>query len=271
MSAKQSFLKSFDRVIITGASSGIGSSIIELIINIHPSIHICNLSRTRPERFRDVSNFFHISCDLSEIEQIADALDHVRTWIGEKDSKGKILLINNSGFGTYGVFPSPDVDRNTNMLAVNIVAPVRLTGQLAPELIASQGAVVNIASTAAFQPTAYLCTYGATKSFLQHWSLGLAEEWKSHGVRVLAVCPGPTATAFFDAAGFKEPPLKRGMGMTAEQVAEITVKALCRGKTLVTCGLINSIVASFTAKLPKVWAARITATVMRKLRLERHQ
>jgi len=271
MKENHTYLKTFDRVIITGASSGIGSSIIELILKVNPNVRICNLSRTRPERFADVSNFFHISCDLRSAEETTGAITALRDWLKVKESNSRLMLVNNSGFGTYGVFPTPDTERNVDMLQVNVCAPVRLTGELSSELIASQGAVMNIASTAAFQPTPYLCTYGASKSFLQHWSLGLAEEWKEKGVRVLAVCPGPTATKFFSEAGFKKSPLKKGTGMTAEQVAVISLRALDKGKTLVTCGWINRFLASFTAKLPKVCAARVTAVIMRKLRLERHQ
>ncbi|MGE9291676.1 MAG: SDR family NAD(P)-dependent oxidoreductase, partial [Puniceicoccales bacterium] len=101
--------------------------------------------------------------------------------------------------------------------------------------------------------------------------LGLSQEWKADGVQVLCVCPGPTETAFFKEAGFQEAPLKKGSGQTAEQVAEITLKALARGKSLVTCGLANKVVAGAAGKLPKTWVTWIAATIMRRLRLERYQ
>lgn len=157
------------------------------------------------------------------------------------------------------------------MIDVNVRGPVFLTGILADLLLASRGAVVNIASTAAFQPTPHLSTYGATKAFLLHWSLGLSEEWKSGGVGVLAVCPGPTETAFFREAGFREAPLKKGSGQTADEVAAITLKALRKGKSLVTCGAGNRFMAASASKLPKTWAARLTGAIMRRLRLERFQ
>ncbi len=157
------------------------------------------------------------------------------------------------------------------MIDVNVASPVRLTGELSGDLKKSGGAVINIASTAAFQPTPYLATYGATKAFLLHWSLGLSEEWKSDGVQVLCVCPGPTETAFFKEAGFREAPLKKGSGQTAEQVADITLGALAKGKSLVTCGTGNKLLASFASKMPKTWIARMTGMVMRRMRLERFQ
>ena len=93
------------------------------------------------------------------------------------------------------------------MLDVNIDAVVQLTAGMLPLMRVRGGAVVTVASTAAFQPTPYLAAYGASKAFVLHWSLALNEELRGTGVRALAVCPGPTATDFFHRAG-----LKQGLG-----------------------------------------------------------
>ena len=212
-----------------------------------------------------------IPCDLADRSSSESALARCRKWLIENDQNGKILLINNSGFGGYGVFPAPETDRNRSMIDVNVSGPVWVTGHLSDLLLERGGAVMNIASTAAFQPTPYLATYGATKAFLLHWSLGLTHEWKSSGVQVLCVCPGPTETAFFQAAGFREAPLKKGSGQTADQVAEISIRALAKGKSLVVCGFGNKLLACFAGKCPKTWIAAMTAKVMRRMRLERYQ
>jgi len=266
-----SFFESFDRVVITGGTSGIGAALLRQLGNLSGKTRFCNLSRSKPEDFSPENRLVSIPCDLADRESARTAVGRCREWLGENDTGGGILLINNSGFGCYGVFPHPTTGRNLAMIDVNVRGPVFLTGALADLLRASRGAVVNIASTAAFQPTPYLAAYGATKAFLLHWSLGLAEEWKPEGARVLAVCPGPTETAFFREAGFREAPLKKGSGQTADEVAAITLKALRKGKSLVTCGTGNRIMAALASKLPKAWASRLTGTIMRRLRLERFQ
>jgi len=261
-------LSSFDRIIITGGTSGIGAALLRQIQVLTTEPAVCNLSRSKAEISSFGERLTSIRCDLTDREQSKTALSECREWIEKWDKGGKILLINNSGFGGYGKFPSPSTDRNLFMLDVNVRAPVWMTGELSEELIKSTGAVINIASTAAFQPTPYLSTYGATKAFVLHWSLGLSEEWREYGVQVLCVCPGPTETTFFKEAGFREAPLKKGSGQTADQVAEITIKALNRGKSLVTCGLGNSFLAALSSKLPKKAVTRMTGMIMRKLRLE---
>ena len=118
-------------------------------------------------------------------------------------SEGAIILINNSGFGDYGPMDLLDRDKQLNMMDLNMRAPVDLTLRLLPQLKERGGAVVNIASTAAFQPTPFMATYGSTKAFVLHWTLALTEDLKRTGVRVLAVCPGPTRSNFFRAAGLR--------------------------------------------------------------------
>lgn len=241
------------------------------IQKVSTTARFCNLSRSPAENSLLGNRLTSIPCDLSDREAAGKALQECSEWLKREDQGGKILLINNSGFGGYGVFPSPSTNRNLAMIDVNVGGPVLLTGFFAEELKASRGMVMNIASTASFQPTPYLSTYGATKAFLLHWSLGLSEEWKKDGVHVLCVCPGPTETAFFKEAGFKDAPLKKGSGQTADQVAHIALKALEKKKFLVTCGLGNKFMACLASKLPKTCITRLTATIMRRLRLERYQ
>jgi len=264
-------LSSFDRIIITGGSSGIGAALLQQLGTLTDNSQFCNLSRSPADDSLLPGRITSVPCDLSGRESSRQALSETLEWVQRHDRGGKILLINNSGFGGYGTFPAPNIERNRAMIDVNVNGPVEITGFFADELRKAGGAVMNIASTASFQPTPYLSTYGATKAFLLHWSLGLSQEWKNCGIQVLCVCPGPTETAFFKAAGFREAPLKKGSGQTAEQVAGIAIRALVRGKSLVVCGFGNRALASLAGKLPKTWIAAMTATVMRRMRLERFQ
>lgn len=188
-----------------------------------------------------------------------------------QEREGKILLVNNSGFGAYGVFPAPALEHNLDMIEVNVKAAVHLTGRLLPLLKERGGAIVNVASTAAFQPTPYMATYGATKAFLLHWSLALREELRETGVHVLAVCPGPTRTKFFRRAGFEAPVVSPQIGQTVEEVAEATLAALQREKPLVISGRLNKLMVALTSLLPKPWISRLSERVLRKYSLKEKQ
>lgn len=265
------YFSGFDRIVVTGGSSGIGAALLQQLGKLNPNAKYCNISRSIPEIYLPGIQLHSIRCDLSDAGSSGKAGADCINWLDDNDLGGRILLINNSGFGAYGPFPSPAAQRQVDMISVNVTAPVRLTAALEPQLKKNGGAVVNIASTAAFQPTPFLSTYGATKAFLLNWSLALSEDWRSEGIQVLAVCPGPTETAFFKAAGFERAPLEKTSGQTADEVAAISLKALSKGKVLVTCGFKNKFLAAFASKLPLVLITRLAATILRKMRLEQYQ
>jgi short-subunit dehydrogenase len=155
------------------------------------------------------------------------------------------------------------------MVDVNVRAVVELTARLTPALRARGGAVVNVASTAAFQPTPFMAVYGAAKAFVLHWSLALGEELRGTGVSVTAVCPGPTATEFFRRAGLKRGAVTQRWGQTAEAVAEGMLRAALAGRPLWVSGGKNKVLAALAGRLPKVWAARAGAWVLARFRLSR--
>lgn len=262
-------LSNFTAVIVTGGSSGIGKSFIKLMQTMHPGLRFCNLSRRDPELKSDALKLEHIPCDLANPVSLGQAVPRVLAWLKQAAPTGRLLLINNSGFGAYGHFPEPCLDHQLEMLDVNVRALVELTGRLLPELKSRGGAVINVASTAAFQPTAYLAAYGASKAFVLHWSLALNEELRGTGVRVLAVCPGPTATDFFRRAGLKEGSVPDALGMTSEAVVRESLAALAAGRAQVVTGWKNWLGAVLVTKLPKPWAAWLTAKVLARYRLKK--
>ena len=267
MSSGKQLFDDVETVIITGGSSGIGECFIRRIQMLKPGISFGNLSRTEPTISFVDSPIRHITCDLSDRQSLESAAKTAENWARERS--GKILLINNSGFGCYGAFPLPNLDEHLDMIEVNVKAPVHLTGLLLPLLRERGGFILNIASTAAFQPTPYMATYGASKAFLLHWSLSLGEDLKRDGVHVLAVCPGPTSTKFFSRAGFSEPVVSGRIGQTPDEVVDATFRALRAGKRVVVSGGLNKLLVSASSRLPKAAAARLSEIVLRRFRLEK--
>ncbi|HUR57173.1 MAG TPA: SDR family NAD(P)-dependent oxidoreductase, partial [Opitutaceae bacterium] len=166
MSSLSEALSSFSAVLLTGGSSGIGKSFIELGAKLHPELRFCNLSRRAPPEniFPNASKRLnHFPCDLAQPAEVVRAMRAVEEHLAREVPTGKILLINNSGFGAFGHFPEPGLARQLEMIDVNVRALVQLTGLALPTLKQRGGAIMNIASTVAFQPTAYAATYGASK------------------------------------------------------------------------------------------------------------
>jgi len=229
---------------------------------LNPALLVCNLSRRAPGINIIGQRLNHLSCDLSQPPEIARAAGDVTTWLSQTVPSGRVLLINNSGFGAYGRFPEPNLEHQLELIDVNIRGLVDLTGRLLPVLKARGGAILNVASTAAFQPTPYMATYGASKAFVLHWSLALNEELRGTGVRSLAVCPGPTTTNFSQRAGLQSGSVSPALSMTSEEVVELSLRALGSSRSQLVTGWKNKVTAFVGSKLPKPFVARAAAKVL---------
>ncbi len=227
----------------------------------------CNLSRREPERKNGEIRpliLNHFNCDLSQPDALAETVRQVVQFLEREVPEGRILLINNSGFGAFGAFPEPNLHRQLEMIDVNVRAVVELTGRLLPLLRARGGAIMNIASTVAYQPSAYAATYGATKAFVLHWTLALNEELRGTNVRALAVCPGTTRTEFFRTAGLAQGAVLESFSMTTDEVVTSALHALGRGRAQVVPGWINKLYTFAGARLPKPWAAWLSGKILRQ-------
>ena len=204
----------------------------------------------------------HFPCDLAQSSVLAETILQVEETLRREAPSGRILLVNNSGFGAYGLFPAPDVAHLTEMIDVNVRAVVQLTGALLPLLKTRGGAIVTVASTAAFQPTAFMATYGATKAFVLNWSLALNEELRGSGVRALAWCPGPTATEFFRRAGLRKGSVADALSMSSKEVVDDMLRALAGKRSLVIPGWKNKVSAFAGSVAPKRLSAWLAAKVL---------
>ncbi|WOO42835.1 SDR family NAD(P)-dependent oxidoreductase [Rubellicoccus peritrichatus] len=266
-SGSAAYVHKITAVVVTGGSSGIGKTFIEQIFKLGSEIQFCNLSRKKPE-FPALTGLKleHFPCDLTDKSQIEVVFPELDAFLAQHGGDGEILLINNSGFGCYGSAQDLEIGRELEMLSLNINALVHLTGLMLPRMLKQGGVVLDVASTAAFQPTPQLSAYGATKAFVLHWNLALGDDLKGTKVRTLCLCPGPTATNFFKAAGFDESPLPN-FGQTAEQVVDETLRALNKGKRLVVTGFSNKLIAFFSSRfLSKPMVTGISGWILRKVR-----
>ena len=175
------------------------------------------------------------------------------------------ILLNNAGLGQYGVFAESRLEQELSQVRVNCEAVVHLTRLFVPSMVTRRrGWILVVASTASFQPVPYLSTYAASKAFDRFFALGVAEEVAANGIRVTALCPGPTESEFFEVAGAS---VFRGRRVqSAEQVAERALRALARGQRTIHPNGSGRLTATLARLLPTGW---ITAVVERMARPRR--
>ncbi len=262
-------LEPYSSVIVTGGSSGIGKSFIKLMHSLNPEIRFCNLSRSEPACLSAELKLHHISANLADSTQISGVVDEVIAWMDKDTYNGRVILVNNSGFGGYGEFPDPEIPHHLEMIDLNVRAVVELTGRLLPSLRGRGGSIINVASTAAFQPTPWMSVYGATKAFVLHWSLALNQELRGTGVHALAVCPGPTATEFFRRAGLQKGSVSDAISMSSDAVVLESLQALVNGRSQVVTGWKNWFGMVLVTKLPKPMASWLAAKALARYRLKK--
>ena len=253
-------------VVLTGGSSGIGKSFVSHIAKVDPGLLICNLSRRKPELKLASLQVRHISADLSDNRSRAAALERLLATLKEEAPPGRILLINNAGFGHYGEFSPEDLPDSLRMVEVNISAVISVTAALLPLLIERGGTVMNVASVVSFQPTPLMATYGASKAFVLSWSHAMRAELRDRGVHVMAVCPGSTLSEFHDRAGLTRGGMGDRFTQTAEQVVEEAMRALRRGKSHVVTGWFNKLQCALSARLPLRVSTWLSHQVLRRYR-----
>ena len=172
------------------------------------------------------------------------------------------VLINNAGFGLWGKFDALDGPRQRAMIDLNCGTLVELCHMMLPVMLERKsGAILNIASTAAFQPGPGMAVYFATKAFVLSFSEALHEEVAKKGVRVTALCPGPTRTEFGEVAGFKGNGAFDKISARSEDVVALGLKALDKGKAVAIPGLVNKVGAQAHRLVPRWLLRKVTAAI----------
>lgn len=232
--------------LVTGASSGIGEAYARRLAAL--GYHLMLVAR-REDRLQALAgdlkegynvNVRSISADLaqeSEIQRVEDLI-YSTTDLG--------FLVNNAGFGSGGLYYQIDPGKQFDMIRLHVLAAARLTRAVLPRMVEGrQGAVVNVASIAAFAVVPTSAMYGSTKAWMVHFSQAIAEELRGTGVRVQALCPGFTYTGFHDTPEYKDfdrSVVPRFMWMSADAVVAESLKALERNRVVCTTGFWNRLI-----------------------------
>jgi short-subunit dehydrogenase len=172
------------------------------------------------------------------------------------------LLVNNAGFGTTGRFAELPIEEEDQEIRLNVLALTRLTGAAVPGMVARRrGAVLNVASIAAFQPTPGTATYGGTKAYVLSFTQALREELRGTGVKALVLCPGFTKTEFQERANYKVKGLAARLWQTPEEVVATALSALDRDAGVCVPGWQNKVAAGATHLTPRRLLPRLAGLI----------
>lgn len=244
--------------LVTGASAGLG---VEFARQLSKRGHRLVLAARRKERLEEMAaelgNARAAAIDLSRPEAVTELIADI-----EGAGEDVDLLINNAGFGLIGRFAELDAKREREMIDLNVGALTDLCRAVAPRMIARKsGGILNVASTAAFQPGPKMAVYFATKAFVLSLSEALHEELKPHGIKVSCLCPGPTRTEFGEVAGFGGNSLFDRVAMRADDVVRQGLNGLDRNRAVVVTGWLNKLGAASTRFAPRPAARKIAGSI----------
>jgi short-subunit dehydrogenase len=244
--------------LVTGASAGLG---VEFARQLSKRGHALVLAARRKDRLEslaeELGNARAVEIDLSKSNAAAKVMADLKA-----NGETVEVLVNNAGFGLIGRFAELDARRERQMIDLNAGTLTDLCRAVAPQMTKRKsGAILNVASTAAFQPGPKMAVYFATKAFVLSLSEALHEELKPYGVKVSCLCPGPTRTEFGDVAGFGGNGLFDRVAMTADEVVETGLAGLDRNRAVVIPGWTNKLTAMSGRLAPRSVVRRIAGVI----------
>lgn len=254
--------------LITGASSGIGKAFARRLAAEKHNLVLVARSEEKLHELCDELMLEHqitahyVAIDLIEFEADRELFDET-----ERHGLEIEWLINNAGLGSMGNFSELELENELEIIGLNVMVLVALTHRYLRKMRERRsGVIINVASTASFQPVPFMATYAATKAFVRSFSEAIAEENRLFNITVTALCPGPTKTNFFDAANIgtnvKDVFTKKGM-QTSEEVVEAALSAVNRGKSTVISGWTNRLTSRLGNFVPNSLITRAVGSVLR--------
>jgi len=255
--------------LITGASFGIGQELAAIFAR--ESYSLVLVARTA-DKLRQIAADLEKAHGTRSLILATDlAAPGAAAYVHDQTTRADIkldVLVNNAGFGQFGLFAESDLEECLKQIQLNITTLTHLTRLYLPEMLARKtGRILNIASTAAFQPGPLMAVYYATKAYVLHFSEAIANELKGTGVTVTCLCPGATVTEFHKRANMTNINLLKFGAMDAHTVAEDGYRGLMAGKPLVISGFKNWLLAQSVRLSPR----QLVIAVARKLQETRNQ
>ena len=252
--------------LVTGASGGIGLELARVLAREGHDLWLVARSAPKLEALRkELSAAYPVSVqvlvrDLAEPSCAGEVFEELR-----KKGVSVDVLVNNAGIGFFGAFAETPLSEHERLINLNILSLTQLTRLfLGPMLEKKSGKILNVASTAAFQPGPLLAAYYASKAYVLHLSEALAEELRGSGVTVTTLYPGPTATDFQERARMGGSKLFKRAVMDAKTVAEAGYRGLSSGKTLVIPGFSNKLLALSSRFAPRFLVPRVVRMIQEK-------
>jgi uncharacterized protein len=253
--------------LITGASSGIGLEFAKTFAAAKNNLVLVARSEGKLNVIANELKISHnisvkvITADLSNMDEVQKVYDTCKT-----ENISIDYLVNNAGFGDFGFFIESDWDKTAQMIDLNIKSLTKMCRLFIPGMVLRKaGKIMNIASTAAFQPGPTMAVYYATKSYVLFFSEAIYNELQGTGVSVTCLCPGATESGFQQAAALEESKLVKGKKLpTSKEVAEFGYKAMMKNKMTVIHGLMNTIMATSIRFTPRKLALAIVRKIQEK-------
>lgn len=254
-------------VLITGASSGIGRELARIFSSHHYNVILVARDRVALEslaieihRQTLVTTQVEV-CDLSDRGQLEELIDRLR-----RDNQVVDVLVNNAGYGVEGPFSETDWETERSMIDVNVLALVRLTKAFLPQMISrNSGKILQMGSTAAFQPGPFYSLYFASKAFVLSFSDAIAAELKGTGVTLTTVCPGPTHSGFEKRLGVNPTLFSNGIPIAnAPAIAQFAFEALMAGKRVAIPGTTNRILKWIAAISPRSLVLFVMVKILKR-------
>lgn len=257
------------RVLITGASSGIGKEFAHSFGSRGFDLVLTARSEDALKQLKDeLIDEYHIAVDYVCADLLSEeGADSVYRYCKDNDISVAVL-VNNAGFGDYGVFMDCDIEKQLKMIDLNCKALIHMTYLFLPDMKEKgYGKILNVGSIASFMPGPYMSVYYATKAFVLSFSLALREELRDHNIGVVTLCPGPTNTSFAkNAEATNAKVFDKLFGRDPQKVAEYGYKLFAENKAYGVEGLLNKTGAFFGRLLPPALAAKAVAYVQSKSR-----
>ena len=255
-----------DCYLITGASSGLGAGFARALA---AEGHALALVARRADRLAEIADALRAAHGVRIATFSADLVANgaVARLIGDLATQDMrpTHLINNAGIGFRGTFAELDGASQLRMIDLNCRVPTELAHALLPDMLAAgRGGILNIASTAAFQPGPWMAVYYATKAYLLSFSEALHEEVRDKGVTVCALCPGPTRTEFFSAGGMEDSLLNQSFAGDAEKVVRDGLAAFRANRAVKVSGALNAALAGSIRATPRALARGLAARLNRR-------